>query len=58
MKYSCYNCNKKGIYTELSSDIKERFIAEDGRYLCKKCSVGVQRATERQMKLIDYMEYM
>jgi len=43
MKYSCYNCNRKGIYTELSSNLRERFIAEDGRCLCGKCSVGVEK---------------
>ena len=58
MKYACYDCNKKGIYTELSSNINERFIATDGRCLCDKCSVGVKKATESQMQLIDYMEYM
>lgn len=58
MKYSCYNCNRKGVYTELSSNLRERFIAEDGRCLCEKCSVGAEKATERQMKVLDYMEYM
>lgn len=58
MKYGCYNCNKKGIYTEVSSNINERFIAEDGRCLCKKCSGGVNRASERTTKIIDYIEDM
>ena len=38
MKYSCYGCHKKKIYTELKKS--ERFISEDGRILCKECSIG------------------
>lgn len=52
MKYSCYECKKKGIYTELSSDIDERFIAEGGECLCDECSKGKERASEKHIKLI------
>jgi len=42
MKYSCYDCNKKGIYTEVEAST--RFVAEDGRVLCESCSKGVTPA--------------
>ena len=52
IKYSCYECNKKGFYTELSSDINKRFITEDGRCLCDKCSIGEERASEKHIQII------
>lgn len=38
MKYSCSKCNDKGVITYIET--KDRFISEDGRILCKDCSVG------------------
>lgn len=52
MMYICYDCNKKGVRTELSSNIEKRFIAEDGRCLCDKCSQGIERASEHLINLI------
>lgn len=31
MKYACYDCDTKGVYIEISSNINQRFIAIDGR---------------------------
>ena len=58
MKYACHDCDKNGVYTELSSNIHQRFIAKDGRCLCEKCSVGVNQITERQRIIIDYIQHM
>lgn len=38
MKYCCNKCNENGIYTEVKKE--GRFVSEDGRVLCERCSVG------------------
>jgi hypothetical protein len=35
MKYACHDCNKNGIYTELSPIINQRFISKYGRSLVR-----------------------
>lgn len=57
MKYSCYNCNKKGVYTELSEDESKRLISHDGKYLCEKCAKGVELVSKETIKRInDYIK--
>lgn len=58
MKYSCHQCRKEGIYTELSYDIDKRFIAEDGQYLCEIHSKNIEPCREEiRAKLKQYENY-
>lgn len=55
MKYSCYQCSKEGVYTELSSNIDERFIAIDGKCLCEAHSKNIEPCREAiRSKLKQY----
>lgn len=43
-------CNKCGV--SVPNKIDEHFTAEDGRILCKNCSIGVKPCSPRIKKLL------
>lgn len=51
MKYKCYECNKKGIYTEVEE--KNRFIDKNGKILCTECAKKAESCNDKIRFICD-----
>lgn len=45
IKYSCYDCRKKGVFTEVKEE--EKFISHEGKILCSKCKEGIKETEQK-----------